>query len=406
MIASLGNLHGVVVAQGGTLKVALIWAQFAAYHVDRCEAAARRLAGRADVLAIEVASKSQTYAWGPSADVAGARKLTLFPDRDYETIPAATRIAAIWRAVRHCDWVFIGTSYAEADAIVLSTLLKLAGVKVVVFSESKYDDRPRRKLVEWTKRAVLGRYHGAIVGGPRHLDYFRGLGFRRRPLLPGYDGVSVDRVRAEAGGVLAPNGAPFAERPFVFVGRFVDKKNLPGLLEGYALYAAKAGAAARHLVLTGSGVEEAMLRASAQRLGIADKIEFPGFLPASRISQLLAGALALVLVSIEEQWGLVVNEALALGLPAVVSREVGSRDLLVGHGQNGFVVDSGSPSEIAEALAGVAESEDRWREMVAVSHARSWFGDTERFADAIEAMIGPVDAECRARIERMRQAPA
>ena len=95
-----------------------------------------------------------------------------------------------------------------------------------------------------------------------------------------------------------------------------------------------------------------------------------------------------MLVSREEQWGLVVNEALALGVPAIVSKQVGSRDALVRNGVNGVVVDSESVAEIADALAAIASDEARWRAWVARCHARSWLGDTGRLADAVEVMLG------------------
>jgi glycosyltransferase involved in cell wall biosynthesis len=383
-----------------------VWAQFAAYHVDRCEAVARRLAGRAEVIAVEIASSSRTYAWEPSADTAGARKVTLFPGMVYEAIPLMRRVFALWWAIKDCDWAMIGVSYADPTIVLLAPLLRMSGVRLIVFSESKHDDRPRRSLLEFVKRAGLSLYHGAIVGGPRHIAYFRQLGFRRRPLLPGYDGVGLDRVRREAGGVLAPDGAAFEDRSFVFVGRFVDKKNLPRLIEAYAIYAREAGSAARRLVLAGSGEEEAMLRRRIAELGLADLVELPGFLPAQDVSRLLSQALALVLVSREEQWGLVVNEALALGLPVVVSKEVGSRDLLVADGVNGRVVESASPEQIAEALACIAADEDRWRQMVGASHERAWLGDADRLADAVEAMVFPGNAEAAKRLAAMAGQPA
>ncbi|MEP7221301.1 MAG: glycosyltransferase [Novosphingobium sp.] len=390
--------------QGKTPRIALVWAQFAAYHVDRCEAVARRFADRADLLAVEVATTSTDYSWEPSGAVAGAAKLTMFPGRSYEAIGHMARIWALFRALRRCDWVMIGLSYAEFDVVILTLMLRLCGVKLVVLSESKFDDRPRKPWREWLKRAVLSLYHGAIVGGARHRDYFRYLGFRRRPVLPGYDGVGLDRVRRQGGGVLAPHGAPYATRPFVFVGRFVDKKNLHVLVAAHAAYALMAGEGARRLVLAGSGPEEASLRARIADLGTAHLVDFTGFLPAAEVSKLLAGALALVLVSVEEQWGLVVNEALAFGLPVIVSTPVGARDLLVRDGVNGFVVDPADIDGIARALHAISGNQADWERMAGASHQRSWLGDSDRLADAVAAMVGLLEAPGLSRMHETIQA--
>ncbi len=385
---------------GKPITIGLVWAQFAAYHIDRCEAVARRFQGRANVLAVEVATTSSDYAWEPSGDIAGGRKVTLFPGQSFDQISTWQRFRATWAALRDCEWVCIGLSYAELSTILLVAMLRLSGKRVVVFSESKHDDKPRSVPGELAKRLILLPYNAAIVGATRHIAYFRMLGFRRRAVLPGYDGVGLDRVRAQGGGQLAPGGKPFESRDFVFVGRFVDKKNLPHLVESFARYVARAGADARRLVLVGSGPEDPRLRAMVDALGLADRVQFPGFLPADAVSRILADALALVLSSVEEQWGLVVNEALAFGLPVIVSRQVGSRDALVRDGVNGHVVASDSVEQLAQAMFDLAGDRGKWESKVAASHQRAWLGDCDRLADALELLIEPQNPVARANVNR------
>ena len=386
--------------------IALLFTQFSAYHIDRCQAVARRFAGRAEVLAVEVATSSATYAWEASGTVDGARKITLFPGASYDGIAWPRRLwrqlGALWR----CDSVLIGIGYNEPDIVVLSWLLALLGVRVVLLSESKFDDKPRRIGKELAKALMLAPYHAAIVGGHRHLAYFRFLGFHRRPVVPGYDTVDLARVRAMGGGLAAPDGAAYAARDFIFVGRFVDKKNLVELVEGYALYAKAAGAAARRLVLIGAGPEEAVIRARAEALGVTTLIDFPGFLSAEAVAQRLGQGLALVLPSAEEQWGLVVNEALAFGLPAIISPAVGSGDLLIRNLVNGYVIELNAPEGLAAAMTALAGDEAHWRKMVQASHARAWLGDTERLADAAEALIAPGNAQAAKRMQELQQSLA
>ena len=387
--------------QGGrAIAIGLIWAQFAAYHIDRCEAVARRFEGRATILAVEVATTSNDYAWEPSGDIAGGRKITLFPGRSFDQLSTWQRFRATWAAVRTCDWVCIGLSYAELSTVLLVAMLRLTGKRVVVFSESKHDDKPRSAPGELAKRLILSFYTAAIVGATRHIAYFRMLGFRRRAVLPGYDGVGLDRVRAQGGWQLAPGGRAFESRDFVFVGRFVDKKNLPHLVESFARYVVIAGTSARRLVLVGSGPDEPRLRAMVDALALAERVEFPGFMPAEAVSRTLANGLALVLPSVEEQWGLVVNEALAFGLPVIVSRQVGSRDALVRDGINGHVVASDSVEQLAQAMLDISRDRSRWEAKVAASHRRAWLGDCDRLADALELLIEPQNPAARANVDR------
>ena len=367
--------------------IGLIWPQFAPYHVDRCEAVAARLSGKAEVLAVEVATTSVTYAWAPSGEVKGVRKRTLFPGQSYDAIGKMKRYWHQFRALRRCDMVLIGVSYSNLDIAMLAYSLRLCGVRVIMMTESKFDDSQRRLEREMLKPLVFAPYFGAIVGGVRQASYMRFLGYRRRLVVSGYDTVNLDRVRAMGGGVAAPDGTPFADRPFVFVGRFVTKKNLPILLDAYKRYTALCDGPPRRLVLVGGGELDREVRARIAALGIAALVDLPGFLQAEAVATMLASALALILPSIEEQWGLVVNEALAFNLPIIASENVGSCDFLVRNLVNGYVVEPDSVEGFARAMQHLAANEARWRDMVEQSRACAALGHTDRFGDAVEAML-------------------
>lgn len=386
--------------------VGLVWAQFAAYHVDRLEAVGQRLAGRAEVLAVEVAARSRVYAWEPSRAVAATRKVRLFAQQEFEDIAPLRRWWAAFRLLRRCDTVFVGLPYGEPDALLLAWTLRACGVRVVMMTASKWDDRPRRIAKELGKALLLGAFGAALVGGARQRAYVRFLGFVRRPVLCGYNTVSVLRVQAQAAAGNAALPPPsFAERPFVFVGRFVAKKQLDLLLTAYAGYACRAGAGAHRLEMIGSGEQEPQLRRQAEQLGIAALIDWAGFLDAPEVAARLARGLALILISREEQWGLAINEALAVGLPVIASAQVGAREALVGNLDNGWVVEPGSLDGLVAALAAIAADEAGWSAMSQAAHRRAWLGDSERFADAVEILCFPGDcAAARDRHERFEAA--
>jgi L-malate glycosyltransferase len=371
-------------------RVALIWSQFAAYHVDRCEAVGRRLAGRADVHAVEVASSSQIYGWEPSREPEGCEKHTLFSGVDFELIPRPKRLAALLRVLWRCRMVCFGIGYNEPDVIIAAWVLRLLGVRVIMMTDSKFDDKRRSAGYEFFKRLLLSAFHAAIVGGgTRHIAYARFLGFRRRMVLAGYDTVGLNRIRADARQPIAPLGMPYAKRHFIYVGRFIAKKNLSRLIEGYGLYAARAGPAARRLRLVGSGPLEQDLRNQIFRLGLGDMVEILGFQSSREVSRLLAESLSLILISKVEQWGLVVNEALAVGLPVIVSNQVGSREVLVRNLGNGFVIAHHDTAALCAAMLALTDDEPAWRAMVAGSHERAWLGDADRFAEAVDILFGP-----------------
>ena len=119
-------------------KIGLLWAQYSAYHVDRCEAVGRRLAGVHDVLCVEVSTSSKVYDWEPSREVMGARKVTLFPGQTYESVPVLKRMRRQFSVLRKCDIAFFGIAYSELSILVLAVLLRLCGVRVIMMTASKF----------------------------------------------------------------------------------------------------------------------------------------------------------------------------------------------------------------------------------------------------------------------------
>jgi glycosyltransferase involved in cell wall biosynthesis len=174
------------------------------------------------------------------------------------------------------------------------------------------------------------------------------LGARLAAETPGAP-VRVIHNPIDLGEIAALAGAPLAEppaRPFVVAaGRLVRQKGFDLLIEAFA--------AARHtagldLVILGEGPLEAELKARAAALGIAERVRFPGF-QANPWAWFSRAAL-FVLASRWEGFGNVVAEAMACGVPVVVSDcDFGPREQ-VGHGVSGWIVRSGSPAALAEAM--------------------------------------------------------
>ena len=272
-----------------------------------------------------------------------------------------------------------------------------------MMTASKWDDRPRKSTFEILKMILLSPFSGALVGGARQISYVRFLGFRNRPVLPGYNTVDIERIQSQAHEKFSDNSPKFCDRPFIYVGRFVPKKLLHHTLNAYANYVRRAGESAHRLVMIGSGELEQELRSQCEALEISKMVDWPGFLDSPDVAAQLAKGLALILVSQEEQWGLVVNEALAVGLPVIASSQIGAREALVRNLENGFVVEPGSEDGLTQAMLSAAESETQWIQLSKAASERAWLGDTQRFADAVELLTfpnSPEIAERHARFER------
>lgn len=137
-------------------------------------------------------------------------------------------------------------------------------------------------------------------------------------------------------------------RIVIFLSRFDRKKGLDLLLNAFEEVRKALPDAA--LVLAGSGDLSllAELHSQADRLGIAADVFWPGFLEGSDKWAALADADLFVLPSYSENFGIAVVEAMAAGLPVVVSDQVGIHQEIAG-AQAGMVVPC-APAELARAL--------------------------------------------------------
>ncbi|HEX4847217.1 MAG TPA: glycosyltransferase, partial [Novosphingobium sp.] len=214
----------------------------------------------------------------------------------------------------------------------------------------------------------------------------------------GYDTLSTERVRRLAG-LDADFAAPaFATRDFVYVGRFIPKKGLTSLISAFARFCEIEPESKRKLIMIGTGPLDRELREQVSALGLGERVEFTGFIEGSALYRRMAQALALVFVSYREQWGLVLNEATALGLPLIVSEAPGAGDILARNLVNGFVLENASIEGIARAMQDISNDEDQWHRMSAASAELASHGDCALFADAIELTIDERAQPARQRI--------
>jgi glycosyltransferase involved in cell wall biosynthesis len=379
------------VSQTAANPLVFVWENLGPMHVDRCEAVARRFAGRRKVVGIEIASRSVVYDWeSPSAEA--FEKVTLYEKelpRSFRALRIAARLTKQCLAERSRD-VFL-CNYDHPATFATAIALRLLGRRVYTMGPSKFDDYPRNLWREVLKSFFYLPYCGGISSGKRARDYMRFLGIRSDRISTEYNTVSIDRIRALAGVDPAPGGTPFRDRHLTIVARFVPKKNLSTALRAYAIYR-RTAADPRPLHLCGSGPLEQSLRQLASELGLQEHVAFRGFLQTADVAKVLGRTLAILLPSVEEQFGNVVIEAQAMGLPVIVSDNCGARDRLVRTGVNGFVVEPDNPEGMAFFATLLSDDEELWRRMCFAAQRSAPLGDVERFADAVSGALAAAGA--------------
>lgn len=163
---------------------------------------------------------------------------------------------------------------------------------------------------------------------------------------------------------------------FIYVGRFSAEKNLFTLLDAFARL--------QHvqpdwgILLVGSGPQEAELKEYI-RVHCLSNVVFTGFIQQDDLPWFYLASEVFILPSISEPWGLVVDEALALGLPVIVSNRCGCVTELVQNRVNGICFNPDDVSELALAM----------QELAADEKLRSKMG---RKSSAIAARFSPANS--------------
>ncbi|MBV9572614.1 MAG: glycosyltransferase family 4 protein [Acidobacteriales bacterium] len=141
-------------------------------------------------------------------------------------------------------------------------------------------------------------------------------------------------------------------RFFLFAGRLVQEKGVFDLLDTYKRMPPKLRESVA-LVFAGNGAARRQLEDSARSIS-PGSVYFPGFLQREQLASYYALAEALVLPTHSDPWGLVVNEAMACGLPVIVSSAAGCVADLVQDGWNGRVIAAGDVIQLEAAMSALA----------------------------------------------------
>jgi glycosyltransferase involved in cell wall biosynthesis len=142
-------------------------------------------------------------------------------------------------------------------------------------------------------------------------------------------------------------------RIVLYVGRLEDYKGIDVLLAAFSRFAEKEKDA--RLVIAGDGSLRGQIETIAAN---PDRgVVYLGRLSGDDVLRAYLAADLVVLPSLFEPWGLVVNEAMACGLPVIASNRVGCADDLIRHGETGLVVGAGSATELAAAIGQLAQDE-------------------------------------------------
>lgn len=224
----------------------------------------------------------------------------------------------------------------------------LRGTRLLLRSELRLDPRRGRRRFDALRdrviRGWIARSDAVLYIGEENRRAYRHYGAREEQLFFAPYSVDVERYaeaarrrEAHRARLRAHWSIPADAVIILFVGKLTARKHPEALLRFCTSLPTRSRA---HVVMAGSGPLEGQLRAEVQRRG-ATNVTFLGFVNQQDLPGVYALGDVFVLPSEREPWGLVLNEAMAAGLPAVVSRDVGAAADLIAHGETGYVFETG-----------------------------------------------------------------
>lgn len=302
-------------------RVAILFHRFGPYHKVRVESCADSF----DVLAVELSRSTAEYAWDSVAIEKQVQSVTVCTERDSRETPAKELYLRIDLALKtfQPDVVLVN-GWTDNGAVQAMRWCDRNRVPVVMMSETNQQDFKRSAVKEMAKRMILSNVSAALAGGTLARLYLESLGVASHRVAVGYDivdnrhftkpvGLNKEVLREQLG----------LQRPYFLVcSRMIPKKNLGRLIAAYADYRIECEEP-YDLVIIGDGPLQQQVRNQIESLGLADVVNLVGFLQYDEIPPFYWAAEALVHPSTIEQWGLVVNEAMAAGLPCLVSDRCG-----------------------------------------------------------------------------------
>lgn len=345
------------------MRLAIVFDNFGPYHVARMAAAAQYC----DVFAVEVSPRNSEYAWESPDLPENLQYISLSTGTgDASDAAALLRTFDTLLTPLALDCIAV-PGWSSVAALALTQWCVKRDIPVVCMSETNGWDFARSWPTELVKKGVVGHFSSALVTSDSQARYMETLGMSPQAVFRGYNIVDNDYFAASAKAIQSTGAMPMIDnklipaswrnRYFLASNRFIEKKNLPLLLGCYAAF--RQGRSHETddwpLVMLGDGEMRSELEDLSKSLGLDSHVYFPGFRQYDELPTFYATAGAFVHVSTTEQWGLVINEAMASGLPAIVSKRCGCAEVLIDDGKNGLIIDPYDAPGIAAALTQIAD---------------------------------------------------
>lgn len=246
--------------------------------------------------------------------------------------------------------------------ILAAALLRLKGIPYIVESDGAFPTGRTGGLRQWLKRFVMKPAQYCFSTAKMHDAYYAECGVIPQKLcrypftsLSEADILSQPITEQEKKQLRADLGIQ-EESVLVSVGRFIHGKGYDVLFDALSKVEGSVGC----YIIGGTPTEEYLEQ--VEHLGLKN-VHFVGFMQKDQLAAYYKAADIFVLPTREDIWGLVINEAMAYGLPVITTDRCVAGLELVADGENGYIVPVGDAGQTAHRIQEVLNDSERCRDM-------------------------------------------
>jgi glycosyltransferase involved in cell wall biosynthesis len=259
--------------------------------------------------------------------------------------------------------VVVGEGFFQWTSFVLAYSLWKSMPLVVCYERTFHTERHAQWYRTAYRRVAMRFISAMACNGRLCAEYTQWLGMPRGRITIGNFTADIEGLSRQADGVTESQRRQIRQSwdaeglVFLYVGQMNARKGVDYLLEAWGMLERVMEGQAT-LVLVGSGPEEDRLRAQARGLGLKG-IRFLGAVDYDELAPYYASADAFVIPTLEDNWSLVVPEAMACGLPILCSKYNGCWPEFAQEGRNGWVFDPLDVQNLFRCLQRCVQAKDR-----------------------------------------------
>lgn len=237
--------------------------------------------------------------------------------------------------------------WAESIFLFVIILLNLFQVNFLIYSEAPNPSKNRSLMkrlilqicINPISKLLIFKAKGFLAVSELAVTHFKQLGIKAEKIYQfGYFQKGVTPS-------ISIHKKPVTS--FIFVGQLTERKGILTLIE--AIEKLTTTHQSFHLSIIGSGDLERKVQEYLQVHELQNFITLLGTIDSKKVSEYIYQADLLILPSVFDGWGIVVNEALQNGIPALVSNQCGAKEL-VRNGQNGLIFEANNVNKLTQKL--------------------------------------------------------